>query len=119
MRNYHVFIRRLRIFIVGSILAVSTPILPAVAEPVPSSVRHGGEANLVLPRLDDTSLASFGGLSGKNLLLGGLLICLLGLGFGFVERRSRLCHKGADNKFADGGMEDLFAPAQTARLMAW
>jgi K(+)-stimulated pyrophosphate-energized sodium pump len=96
MRNHHVLIKRLRIFIVGSILAVTIPILPALAEPIPSSARHGGEANLVLPRLDDTSLASFGGLSGKNLLLGGLLICLLGLGFGllvFAQMRRRPVHR--------------------------
>ena len=96
MKNYHVFLKRLTIFILGSILAASTGISTAVAEQVPSNARHGGEANLVLPRLDDTSLASFGGLSGKNLLLGGLLICLLGLGFGllvFAQMRRRPVHR--------------------------
>jgi K(+)-stimulated pyrophosphate-energized sodium pump len=92
MRNYHVFFKRLIIFIVGSMIAASTAVLPAVAE----QIHHGGEANLVLPRLDDTSLASFGGLSGYNLLLGGLLICLLGLGFGllvFAQMRRRPVHR--------------------------
>jgi K(+)-stimulated pyrophosphate-energized sodium pump len=96
MRNYHAFFKRLIIFIVGSIIAASTAILPAVAEQVPSSAHHGGEANLVLPRLDDTSLASFGGLSGYKLLLGGLLICVLGLGFGllvFAQMRRRPVHR--------------------------
>jgi K(+)-stimulated pyrophosphate-energized sodium pump len=96
MRNHHVFFKRLGIFIVGSILMASTAVLPVAAEQAPSTARHGGEANLVLPRLDDTSLASFGGLSGKNLLLGGLLICLLGLGFGllvFAHMRRRPVHR--------------------------
>jgi K(+)-stimulated pyrophosphate-energized sodium pump len=96
MRNHHAFFKRLIIFIVGSIIAASTAVLPAVAEQVPSSARHGGEANLVLPRLDDTSLASFGGLSGYHLLLGGLLICVLGLGFGllvFAQMRRRPVHR--------------------------
>jgi K(+)-stimulated pyrophosphate-energized sodium pump len=96
MRNHHVFFKRLGIFIVGSILMASTAVLPAIAEQVPSSARHGGEANLVLPRLDDTSLASFGGMSGRNLLLGGLVICLLGLGFGllvFAHMRRRPVHR--------------------------
>jgi K(+)-stimulated pyrophosphate-energized sodium pump len=96
MRNHHVFFKRLVVFTVSSIMAASSIVLPAVAEQVPSSARHGGEANLVLPRLDDTSLASFGGLSGYSLLLGGLLICLLGLGFGllvFAQMRRRPVHR--------------------------
>jgi K(+)-stimulated pyrophosphate-energized sodium pump len=39
------------------------------------------EANLVLPDLHDVS---FLGVSGHNLLLAGLIVCLLGLVFGFV-----------------------------------
>jgi K(+)-stimulated pyrophosphate-energized sodium pump len=39
------------------------------------------EANLVLP---DLSQVSFLGITGRNLLLGGLVICVLGLLFGFV-----------------------------------
>lgn len=42
-----------------------------------------GEANLVLPNLNDASLATFlGGMTGHNLLLGGIAICILGLVFG-------------------------------------
>lgn len=45
----------------------------------------GGEANLKLPDLGDTNLASFlGGISGSHLLMFGLLICLVGLIFGAV-----------------------------------
>jgi len=52
-----------------------------------SSVAHaaepgGGEANLILPDLG--SVTFLGALSGHNLLLGGLLVCLLGLVFGLV-----------------------------------
>ena len=50
----------------------------------------------MLPRLDDLTLANFGGYSGHGLLLGGLLICLLGLGFGlfvFAQMRRRPVHQ--------------------------
>ena len=43
------------------------------------------EANLVLPNLNDTALASFmGGMSGSQLLTYGLFVCLAGLAFGAV-----------------------------------
>jgi K(+)-stimulated pyrophosphate-energized sodium pump len=42
----------------------------------------GGEATLVLPDLDQ---GSFLGLTGRDLLMYGLLICLLGLLFGFLS----------------------------------
>jgi K(+)-stimulated pyrophosphate-energized sodium pump len=54
---------------------------PAGAAPV----HHGGEANLVVPKLADANLASFlGGQSGAQLLYGGLVVSALGLAFGFV-----------------------------------
>src|SRR5207247_2097461 len=46
---------------------------------------HAGEAGLIVPPLDDTSIASFmgsPGVSGKSLLLVGLLVSALGMGFG-------------------------------------
>ena len=43
--------------------------------------RGGGEANLVLP---DLGTVSFGGVNARTLLMGGLAVCLLGLGFGLV-----------------------------------
>ena len=47
--------------------------------------KPGGEANLVLPDLkNETVKVSFLGLSGHNLLLGGLLVSALGLAFGFA-----------------------------------
>lgn len=45
----------------------------------------GGEANLVLP---DLNQGSFLGYSGRTLLAGGLIICALGLLFGFITYRN-------------------------------
>ena len=44
-----------------------------------ASAHTGGEANLILP---DLSLVSFHGIDGHTLLLGGLVVCVLGLLFG-------------------------------------
>jgi K(+)-stimulated pyrophosphate-energized sodium pump len=48
----------------------------AQAEP-----HRGGEANLVLP---DLGTETFLGVNGRSLLMGGLLVCVLGLAFGMV-----------------------------------
>jgi K(+)-stimulated pyrophosphate-energized sodium pump len=53
---------------------------PAVTEQA-TSPAVGGEANLVLP---DLSTEEFLGVNARTLLIGGLFICLLGLGFGLV-----------------------------------
>jgi K(+)-stimulated pyrophosphate-energized sodium pump len=45
---------------------------------------HGGEATLVLP---DLATASVFGVSGHVVLLAGLLVCVLGLGFGVAAYR--------------------------------
>jgi K(+)-stimulated pyrophosphate-energized sodium pump len=52
--------------------------VPMLAQPQ----EHGGEANLVLPDLNSAQF--LGGIGGHNLLLGGLLICALGLLFGLM-----------------------------------
>ncbi|WP_371460281.1 sodium-translocating pyrophosphatase [Uliginosibacterium sp. TH139] len=58
-------------------LAFGAVSLPAIA--------NGGEANLVLPKLNDPALATFlNGMTGSSLLGWGLLICVLGLIFGAV-----------------------------------
>jgi K(+)-stimulated pyrophosphate-energized sodium pump len=57
---------------------------PAPAQPAATQAapRHaGGEANLVLP---DLGIVEFQGINGRTLLLGGLLVCALGLAFGMV-----------------------------------
>ena len=46
--------------------------------------RGGGEANLVLP---DLGQVSFMGVDGRTLLMGGILITLAGMAFGFVIYR--------------------------------
>ena len=46
------------------------------------AAHKGGEANLVLPDLSTVTI--MGGGSGRTLLLIGLLVCALGIGFGFV-----------------------------------
>jgi K(+)-stimulated pyrophosphate-energized sodium pump len=51
---------------------------PAVEQPA-SRQSGGGEASLVLP---DLSTVEFRGVNGRSLLMGGLLVCALGLGFG-------------------------------------
>ena len=44
----------------------------------------GGEANLKVPALGDTGVATFLGMSGTAILASGLLVCLLGIVFGLV-----------------------------------
>ncbi|MBN8525660.1 MAG: sodium-translocating pyrophosphatase, partial [Planctomycetes bacterium] len=58
----------------------------AAAAAAPAAAAHtgGGEANLVLPSLSDTSLATFMGMSGHTLLMFGLIVCALGFVFGLV-----------------------------------
>ncbi|MDR1293595.1 MAG: sodium-translocating pyrophosphatase [Bifidobacteriaceae bacterium] len=54
---------------------------------------HGGEANLQLPPLSDVTVA--GGISGTAVLIAGLAVCLLGLGFGaltYVQLRELPVH---------------------------
>ena len=46
---------------------------------------HGGEASLILPDLD--SVLFMGGIPGGRLLVGGIVVCLLGLAFGLVIYR--------------------------------
>jgi K(+)-stimulated pyrophosphate-energized sodium pump len=63
---------------VVSVLALNAPL--ALAQTHDSGGHTGGEANLRLP---DLSRVNFlGGVNGHNLLLVGLLVCLLGLLFG-------------------------------------
>src|SRR5262245_46977570 len=63
--------------------ATAQPGAAAPGKPAVSSQPHkgGGEANLVIP---DLAQVSFGGVSGRSLLLWGLVVCVLGLAFGMV-----------------------------------
>jgi len=63
---------------VASVLAgIAFYAVPTFAQP-----REGGEANLKLPDLSEVTF--FGGIDGHRLLLGGIVICVLGLGFGMA-----------------------------------
>src|SRR6195256_2662602 len=52
------------------------------AQPVQVEHKAGGEANLVIPDLSQVSF--LGGIHGRSRLMGGLVICALGLLFGLV-----------------------------------
>jgi K(+)-stimulated pyrophosphate-energized sodium pump len=73
----------------ASSAAAQAPPPPVAAQPAlaaadaaqPAQHRAGGEANLVLP---DLGSVDFQGINGRTLLLGGLLVCALGLAFGMV-----------------------------------
>jgi K(+)-stimulated pyrophosphate-energized sodium pump len=52
---------------------------PATASQQTAARETGGEANLVLP---DLSTVDFRGVNGRTLLMGGLVVCALGLMFG-------------------------------------
>ncbi|HEY0430509.1 MAG TPA: sodium/proton-translocating pyrophosphatase, partial [Pyrinomonadaceae bacterium] len=57
--------------------------LAVSATPTFAQSHAGGEANLILPNLSDVSF--FGGsVNGHNLLLAGLVVCMLGLLFGLA-----------------------------------
>jgi K(+)-stimulated pyrophosphate-energized sodium pump len=74
-----------------ALLMVAAVARPAAAQPPAGQLsptaqadvreRAGGEANLRLP---DLSGVSFRGIDGRTLLMSGLLVCVLGLGFGLV-----------------------------------
>lgn len=77
-------------------LTILTGGLVGATLPARAAERHVSEANLVLPALNDTGLANFGGWSGHDLLLVGLVISALGLVFGlvvFAQMRRRPVHK--------------------------
>lgn len=61
----------------ATVFAQTTP--PAAA--AQAEPHRGGEASLVLP---DLSTETFQGINGRTLLMGGLVVCLLGLSFGMV-----------------------------------
>ena len=54
----------------------------AILAPVPAHAAEGGEANLQLPDLGTVSF--FGGTNGRTLLMVGLVVSALGLGFGLM-----------------------------------
>jgi K(+)-stimulated pyrophosphate-energized sodium pump len=73
----------LSIVLCGAMLALPRPVEAAQAQvQTPAAPVHaGGEASLVLP---DLSTVDFRGINGRTLLMGGLVICALGLLFGLL-----------------------------------
>ncbi|HUR93558.1 MAG TPA: sodium-translocating pyrophosphatase [Gemmatimonadales bacterium] len=64
----------------GAVLIGAVPFSALLAQESAPTRHAGGEASLVLP---DLSQAIFlGGIDGRTLLLAGLVVCALGLGFG-------------------------------------
>jgi K(+)-stimulated pyrophosphate-energized sodium pump len=63
------------------ILAPGAALASQPDAPTQVVVHQGGEANLVVP---DLSLVEFGGIPGRTLLMGGLVVCGLGLLFGLM-----------------------------------
>ncbi len=56
-------------------------LLAASAGTALAAPEHSGEMNLILPNFDSVN---FLGITGRSLLMGGLLVCGLGLAFGLV-----------------------------------
>jgi K(+)-stimulated pyrophosphate-energized sodium pump len=54
----------------------------AILAPIPAHAAEGGEANLQLPDLGTVNF--FGGTNGRTLLMVGLVVSALGLGFGLM-----------------------------------
>ena len=71
--------------LLSMLMALAAGVLPlaALAAQEPAPVRHaGGEAALVLPDLGQSTF--LGGIDGRTLLLGGLIVSALGLVFGLA-----------------------------------
>ncbi len=65
-----------------AIIIAATVTTFAFALPTYAQSHQGGEASLELPDLAQVTFLN--GISGHNLLLGGIVVCLLGLGFGMA-----------------------------------
>ena len=65
-----------------AIIIAATVTTLAFALPTYAQSHQGGEASLELPDL--TQVTFFNGISGHNLLLFGIVVCVLGLGFGLA-----------------------------------
>ena len=77
--------KRVRQILSALLLAITLAfVMPGLAL-AQETERKGGEANLVLP---DLSLGEFLGVNGRDLLMGGLLVCALGLLFGLLTYKN-------------------------------
>ncbi len=66
----------------AAIIIAATVTTLALALPTHAQSHQGGEANLELPDLSQVTFLN--GINGHNLLLFGIVICVLGLGFGLA-----------------------------------
>jgi K(+)-stimulated pyrophosphate-energized sodium pump len=74
--------RLLVLLMVAGVMGLAPGVAMASQPDAAASVVHtGGEANLVVP---DLSAVEFGGVNGRTLLMGGLVVCALGLLFGLM-----------------------------------
>src|SRR3954467_5888916 len=71
------------LLLVAGLAAVNGSVVTAQAAQPQTTERAagGGEANLILP---DLSAVDFRGINGRTLLMGGLVVCALGLLFGLL-----------------------------------
>jgi K(+)-stimulated pyrophosphate-energized sodium pump len=73
-----------------------TAVVASLAALLLAPLANASEANLKLPDLGDTGLVSFFGISGHDLLVWGILVCLIGFAFGifvFVSVKKLPVHK--------------------------
>jgi K(+)-stimulated pyrophosphate-energized sodium pump len=67
------------------LVLASLLVVPQTASAAEGGHKPGGEVNIVLPDLTNTTVkAEFLGMSGSTILLSGLVVSLLGLGLGFA-----------------------------------
>ncbi|MDT4967306.1 MAG: K(+)-stimulated pyrophosphate-energized sodium pump [Acidobacteriota bacterium] len=81
-RRHSAFALRIKHSVIAVGGLVSLLSFSAVAALAAEAHSAGGEANLTLPDLSQH--AEFFGVSGRTLLMGGLIFCLLGMGFGLA-----------------------------------
>ena len=86
--------RRTMLALLSLLLALAGGLLPLGRLSAQAPTHAGGEASLVLPDLG--SVTFLGGTSGRALLMGGLVVCALGLMFGlmsYTQLRTMAVHK--------------------------
>ena len=93
----------LALCLLGMLLApllAPAPLLAQTSAPAPAAAAPhagGGEASLRMP---DVGAIQLMGVNGRTLLLGGLVVCVLGLVFGLVDLQA---HRGPARPLVDAG----------------
>jgi hypothetical protein len=80
---------------VPNVIRQAIPLAAVLCGTLASSTAFGSESSLVIPdAIRNSDVVSFFGMSGHTLLLSGLLICALGLLFGWsFTRSSKRCRR--------------------------